>query len=229
MNRALRYFGGNKYYFVPFIVLFSAYALLNLYSGFKGVLVGYSYKTSAVFELLNIVMVLLLITALWLCAQKKIFLTAYFLSVAAFVIEWAVYFLDQKEMRKMYGRAFYNPYNTPMMICEILSGAALLIAVLMLWLKSNNKMKRIVVYMVILFIPMSDLITDFLRIKMFNFDRNSYEGFGRILFDIVPGILLIAVMAALWIPLNRFRICSRCARRNNMTAGFCGDCGSPLK
>lgn len=214
MNIALRYFGGNKKYFIPFIVLFAAYALIELYASFDSLILflglGSSYPY-LIFSMVSNIVSLILISVMWLCADKKIFIAALSLTALSYILHWVMMFTE----------ITLSENYLPQTIAEIAGCAAFLVAVLLLRLKSAGKIKRIAICMVILLILISGVIT--------NVIGGHGIGLKTILLEFLPGLLLIAVLVALWIPLNQFLICPKCGRRNNKTAGFCGGCGSPFK
>lgn len=233
MNRALNYFGGEKKYFIPFIVLFALYALLilnNIIIIFNILSYNSSYLIKGVAILSYDVISMLSIIALWLCVDKKIFFITYSLSVIAWVFIWADDVYESIQYTILLDIQDVNPFGMPRIIAWIICDAASLVALLLLWMKENKKLNHIVVPMVILFVLMSDLISNILNIKYCEFYGIIYSvDFQTIVYQILPCLLLIAVYIALWIPLNKFSICPKCSRRNNKTAGFCGGCGNKLK
>lgn len=228
MNIALRYFGGNKKYFMPFIVLFAAYALIELYLSFDRLPYFFSsHYQYLIFGMISNIVSLLLLAVMWLFSDKRIFIAAYSITVLYNILRWVMTFTISdiaNEIKSFFSEnAFRNRFLFPQTVAEIVSCVAFLVAVLLIWLKSVGKIKRIAVFMVILFIPISGMIANIMP------DYDRIPGFRLILHDYLPGFLLIAVLIALWIPLNKFLICPKCGRRNNKVAGFCGGCGSPLK
>lgn len=211
MNIALRYFGGNKKYFIPFIVLFAAYALIELYASFDSLILFFSLGSTyqyLIFSMVSNIVSLILIAVMWLFSDKRIFIAAFSLTALSFILHRVMMFTEITN-------------SLPQTVAEIAGCVAVLVAVLLLRLKSAGKIKRIAICMVIMFILISGVITIVIG--------GHGIGLRTILFDFLPRLLLIAVLASLWIPLNKFLICPKCGRRNNKTAGFCGGCGSPFK
>ncbi len=233
MNRALRYFGGKKQYFIPFIVLLGVYAFNFLQTAFVNlgyVLENIKYVPPAdiIYNLSLYILgaiILLSVVCLWLGFRKKIFiLTLSLLALVALLntITYAIVLFR-------YEVSFYNIIS---IIVALLSCVSCVSVVILLRVK-EYKDKNITPYMIISFSFMSNIIPLVIELIHFNvkYGNMGYTVFDishRIVFDILPHLCLIAAFVFLWIPLIKFSICPKCRHRNTKSAGFCGKCGSKL-
>ena len=236
MNKALRYFGGKKKYYVPFFVLSGIYLLKDIvdyYTIGKAFLNPYymSIVSSGgilqnVFAFISETLFLLSIVSLWFSFKRK-----------AFIIIISIYGLSSllDIIMGMHNFISYD-YIILSVIIGVLYKISCILAVILLWLKANNKIK-IKPYMMILFIPMSDIVSFIMGIIESN--NSDYMYFDmlynliyvtrNLIFSLLPQLCLVGAFVLLWLPLEKFSVCSKCGHRNTKNSAFCGLCGSKIK
>ena len=233
MNRALRYFGGKKHYFIPFITLFGIYTFNYLQTAFLNC--GYIIENSKYLSSADIIyyfslyilgaIVLFAVVCLWLGFGKKVLIITLSLLALTALLNTVTYAI----LLFRYGVSFYNIIS---ILVALLYYVACVSGVVFLRLKQYKEINNMP-YMIASFAFMSNIIPLVIELIHFNVEYGNmgYTVFDishRIVFDILPHLCLIAAFVFLWIPLNKFSICPKCRHRNTKSAGFCGKCGSKL-
>lgn len=210
MNKALRYFGGKKEYFIPFIVLISIFTL--------NCLLKFYYLNGLLFNALF----LLSVVSLWLGFKRKAFIviTSFLVLSSLLNIVLQVHNMIEYEI---------NAYEIISVIIGALYHISCVLAIILLWLKANNKTK-IKPYMMILFIPMSGIMTFIMGIIESNNSEYMYFDMSyNLIFSLLPQLCLVGAFVLLWLPLEKFSVCPKCGHRNTKNSAFCGLCGSEIK
>ena len=208
MNKALRYFNGEKRFYIPFFILFGLLAVMCLFE-FREYLYpyGFLYIIARLLTVLSVVF-------LWLRVNSKLTI----ISSAASALLYVIYYiwLISYGIYWSHGAAFY-------VATAILSCLACPLGVFLLWLKARKNIKILLLIIDVVPVVLSGIVASFV-----------YIGWGGFLFSFMryflftPQPYLAAAFIFLWLPPEQYSVCPKCGYNNTKTAGFCGGCGLKL-